>query len=97
MGVNRKCPKCGSTHVQLSSQKNKMGWGCLGMIFFGIFYFMHIFMKWAVGLMLFIFVDWYMAIIKAAQNKGYVWQSKKWFSGKKQMFFCHDCGNNFSA
>lgn len=97
MGVNRKCPKCGSNKVQLSSQKSKMGWGCLGAILFGVFYFMHIMIKWMIGFVVFIIWDWYMYLIKAVQRKGYVWQSKKWFSGKKQVFFCHDCGYSFNA
>ena len=36
MSVNRKCPKCGSEKVQLSSTKSKHG--CLFLLLFGIFY-----------------------------------------------------------
>ena len=95
MGVNRTCPKCGSTKVQLSNERSKNG--CLWFVLFGIWYIMWIMMKWVVGLMIFMCYDWWMAIVKAATQKGHVWQCKKWFSGKKQIYFCHDCGYNFRA
>ena len=53
--------------------------------------------KWIIGLMIFVLYDWWMAIIKACMGKGHVWQSKKWFSGVKRIFYCHDCGYNFKA
>lgn len=95
MALNIKCPKCGSTKVQLSSEKSKHG--CLWMILFGIWYFMWIMAKWFVGMMIFLCYDWWMAIIKKSTGKGYVWQSKGWFSTKKRIYFCHDCGHNFRA
>ena len=36
MAINRKCPKCGSTKVQLSNERSKHG--CLFVILFGIWY-----------------------------------------------------------
>ena len=95
MGINRKCPKCGGCKVQLSNEASKHG--CLWTIMFGFVYLMWVMVKWMIGLMLLFCLDWWMAIMKASQKKGYVWQSKKWFSGKKQIYFCHDCGYNFRA
>ncbi len=95
MGVNVKCPKCGSTKVQLSNEMSKHG--CLWTVLFGIYYFIWIMIKWCIGLMLFICYDWWMAIVKKSSGKGHVWQSKRWFSNRRRIFFCHDCGHNFRA
>lgn len=95
MSVNVKCPKCGGTHVQMSSERGKHG--CLWTALFGFYYLFWIMIKWCIGFLVFIFYDWWMAIIKKAQSKGYVWQSKRWFSNKKHVFYCHDCGYNFKA
>ena len=95
MGVNVKCPKCGSTKVQLSNEMSKHG--CLWTVLFGLYYFVWIMMKWCIGLMIFICYDWWMAIIKKSSGKGHVWQSKRWFSNRRRIFFCHDCGHNFRA
>ncbi len=95
MSVNVKCPKCGSTHVQLSNERGKHG--CLWTVLFGFYYLIWVIIKWCIGFCIFLFYDWWMAIIKKAQNKGYVWQSKRWFSNKKRIFYCHDCGYNFKA
>ena len=43
MAVNVKCPKCGSTKVQLSNEMSKHG--CLWTVLFGIYYFMWIMIK----------------------------------------------------
>ena len=93
MAINVKCPKCGSTKVQLSDETSKHG--CLWTVLFGIPYFIWIMIKWCIGLMLFICYDWWMAIIKKSSLKGHVWQSKRWFSNRRRIFFCHDCGHNF--
>ena len=95
MAVNRKCPRCGSTRVQLSNERSKHG--CLWTILFGIYYIFWVIIKWIIGLLVFIFWDWWVAIIKTASGRGHVWQSKKWFSGRKYIFYCHDCGYNFRA
>lgn len=95
MAVNRKCPKCGSNHVQLSNERSKHG--CVWAILFGIYYFVWIMVKWMIGCFVFMFYDWWMAIIKACRGKGHVWRCKNWFSGKKRVFYCHDCGYNFKA
>ena len=93
MAVNVKCPKCGSTKVQLSNEMSKHG--CLWTVLFGIYYFMWIMIKWCIGLMIFICYDWWMAIVKKSSGKGHVWQSKRWFSNRRRIFFCHDCGAFF--
>ena len=96
MAINLKCPKCGSEHVQLSNERSKHG--CLWFVLFGLWYVLYVVcVRWMIGLMLLICYDWWMAIIKKAQGKGYVWQCRKWFSGKKRVFYCHDCGYNFRA
>ncbi|MBE6577718.1 MAG: hypothetical protein E7653_06230 [Ruminococcaceae bacterium] len=95
MGLNRKCPKCGSEKVQLSDTTKKHG--CLWFILLGWIYILWMFFKWMIGFMVLICLDWWMAIIKKSQNKGYVWKSKRWFSGKTQYYYCHDCGHNFKA
>jgi hypothetical protein len=84
MAMNKKCPKCGSAHVQMSEEKSKHG--CLFTILFGIYYIMLVMFKWMIGLLILICYDWWMAIIKAVRKKGFVWQSKKWFSGKKRTY-----------
>ena len=93
MGINRKCPKCGSNKVQLSNERSKHG--CLWFLLLGWIYVFWVICKWMIGFMIFMCWDWWVAIIKAVMNKGHVWQSKKWFSGKKQVYYCHDCGYNF--
>lgn len=95
MALNRKCPKCGGTRVQLSNVQSKHG--CLWLILFGWLYFFWIMFKWMIGLMILCCYDWWMAIIQSTQQKGHVWQSKKWFSGSRKTYYCHDCGYNFNA
>ena len=95
MAVNRKCPKCGSTKVQLSNERSKHG--CLFVILFGIWYIMWLMIRWCIGFMILLCYDWWMSMIAKSKGKGYVWQSKKWFSNNKKIYYCHDCGNNFRA
>ena len=95
MGLNRKCPKCGSEKVQLSDNVKKHG--CLWLILFGFYYIALVMFKWMIGFMFLIFIDSWMSIVKAVQKKGYVWQSRKWFSGKIRYYYCHECGYNFKA
>lgn len=95
MAINVKCPKCGSTKVQLSNESKNHG--CFWFIIFGIYYFFWVMIKWTIGMMIFMLYDWWMAIIKTASGKGHVWQSKKWFSGRSKIYYCHDCGHNFRA
>jgi len=90
-----KCPRCGGTNVQLSNQSSKHG--CIWFILFGAYYLAWLAVKWTIGLMFLLFIDWWMAIIKAALNKGYVWHSSKWFSFSKKTYYCHNCGYNFRA
>lgn len=95
MAINVKCPKCGGTNVQLSNVSKKHG--CFWMLLFGIYYFMWLMIKWMIGFCILICVDWWMAIIKKSQGKGYIWRSKGWFSGKRNIYYCHDCGHNFKS
>ena len=49
MALNQKCPKCGSTHVQLSNIESKHG--CFWFILFGWIYLIWILIKWCIGIM----------------------------------------------
>ena len=96
MAINKKCPKCGSEHVQLSNERNNRH-GCLMTMIFGAWYVAVVFFRWTIGMMIFMCYDWWMCIIKKIQKKGHVWQCRKWFSGNKRIYYCHDCGYNFKA
>jgi hypothetical protein len=95
MAINRKCPKCGGSRVQLSNERSKHG--CLWTLLLGWIYICWMLIKWTIGLCVFMVWDWWMAIVHACMKKGHVWQCMKWFSGKKRIFYCHDCGYNFKA
>lgn len=95
MSLNVKCPKCGSTSVQLSNVSSKHG--CFWFILFGCYYLVWIFIKWMIGLMVLVCLDWWMAIVKAIMGKGYIWKCKRWFSGTKKVYYCHECGYNFKG
>ena len=95
MAINRKCPKCGSERVQLSNERSKHG--CFWFLVFGIYYIFFLMFKWTVGMFIFIFYDSWMSIVNKSSNKGYIWHCRKWFSGNKRIFYCHECGYNFKA
>ena len=95
MAINVKCPKCGSTNVQLSNERSKHGF--LWLVLFGIYYLVWLVCRWIIGLLMFFIYDWWMAIIKKIRNKGHVWQCKRWFSNKRRIYYCHNCGYNFRA
>jgi hypothetical protein len=95
MGINKKCPKCGSTKVQLQIQKSKHA--LIWFILFGIWWGMWVMCKWCIGVMIWKFWDWWMALIKKSQDKGYVYKSAGWFSGQKRIYYCHNCGYNFKG
>ncbi len=93
MGVNTKCPKCGSEKVQCSNERSKNG--CFWFIIFGWWYVILLMFKWMIGFIVLLCWDWWMALVKKNSGKGYIWKSRKWFSGKKKIYYCHDCGHNF--
>lgn len=95
MAIRKKCPQCGGTRVQLTNESSKHG--CLWTVLFGIYYICYVLIKWSVGLCILVLFDWWMAIIKAACGKGYVWKSRRFFSNRRQLYYCHDCGYNFRA
>ena len=94
-GLNKQCPNCGSHKVQLSSEKSKHGF--LWFILFGLWYGMWWLFKAMLALMVLTCWDWWFAIIKKSQNKGYVWLSKRMVENHTKVYYCHDCGNNFRA
>lgn len=95
MGLDIKCPKCGSTRVQLSEERGKHG--CLYFILFGSLYIIYLIFKWTVAFCILILFDWWIAIIKAIMGKGYVWKSLSLFSSRRKLYYCHSCGHNFRA
>lgn len=95
MAMNQQCPRCGSNRVQLSNIESKRG--CLWFVLFGIFYLIWLPIKWMIGLTIFFVWDWWMSMIYKSQGKGYVWKSKRWFSGRKKAYYCHDCAYNFKG
>ena len=95
MALNVKCPKCGSTKVQLSNESSKHG--CLFTILFGFYYLGWLMIRWMIGFMILVCFDWWMAIIQAVRGNGYVWQGLRWFSNRRKVYFCHECGTNFRA
>ncbi len=86
------CPKCGSTHVQISQEKKH---GFIYFLFFGIFFIIWRFIKFIAGIFAFLLLDWWLAIIFKISKKNYVWKSKKLMTGKRKLCYCHDCGHNF--
>ena len=95
MAKQMQCPKCGSTKVQLSNVESSKG--CIYFLVFGWIYLVLIPIKWCIGIAVFAFIDWWMAIVKKGQGKGYVYKCRRWFSGKRKMYYCHDCSHNFKG
>lgn len=95
MSINKKCPKCGSEKVQLTNENKKHG--VLWFILFSIPYACWWLFKATCALCVLILWDWWMAIIKKKQGKGYTWISKRMISNKSQTFYCHECNHNFRA
>lgn len=95
MALNAKCPKCGSERVQMSAESKNHGF--LKLVFFGIFYILWLLIKCVIGLMILILYDWWMAIVHNSNGKGHVWLSRRWFVGKRRIYYCHDCGHNFKT
>ena len=95
MSINKRCPKCGSDHVQLSNERSKHG--CLWTILFGIYYISWLIIKWMIGAVVFLLWDWWTLIVDKIRKKGHIWQCRKWFSGNKRVYYCHNCGYNFKA
>lgn len=91
--MNRHCPRCGSYRVQLAAVESNHG--CLWLFLFGWAYVFWVVIKWCIGFLLLVYLDWWMAIIKNAMGKGYVWKCKRWFTGRRRHYYCHDCFYNF--
>lgn len=93
MALDTKCPKCGSDRVQMSAESENHG--CLKLIFFGVFYILWLLIKCVIGLLVLVLYDWWMAIVHNCNGKGHVWLSRRWFTGKRRFYYCHDCSHNF--
>ena len=97
MPRNRKCPNCGSENVLLNVADEENANGCLWFFLFGIVYIFWVLAKWTVGLIILCTYDWWMALAKSREQKGYVWKSERWFSGKRKSYFCQDCSHYFKS
>ena len=95
MALNVKCPKCGSTEVQITSVDGSKG--LLWFILFGWFYLILLPIKWMIGLAVLICIDSWMSFLKKKEGVGYIWKCKRWFSGKRKTYYCHSCHNNFKG
>ena len=93
MSINPTCPKCGSNRVQLTMEKRSRGF--LWFLFFGVFYIIWVMLKWVIGIAVFMWYDWWMALVDRARGKQHVWAAKRFFTGRRQTYFCHDCCHNF--
>lgn len=95
MGVNKKCPRCGSTKTQLSTERSKHGF--LWLLLFGMFFICWWLIKACVALMVLIYWDWWFALIQKSRGKGYVWVSKRIIENRSKVYYCHNCSHNFRA
>lgn len=95
MGLNQRCPKCGSDHVQISDIQKKHG--CFWYLIFGWWFIIWRIVKMFIGVFVFFCFDWWLAIIAKVRNKGYVWKSRRWFSGRTKTYYCHECHHNFKG
>ncbi len=93
MSLNSRCPRCGSENTQLSAETRTRG--CLWLIAFGWYYVAFVALKWFVGVMLFLFIDWWLAIIFACIRRPYRWTCRRFFTGRRRYYFCHNCGHNY--
>lgn len=95
MGINVRCPECGGSDIQVLGESDKPG--CFRLIIFEIPYFAFMMVRWCIGLCVLIFWDLCISIVCKIRGKGYVWRSKKWFSNRRKVYFCHNCGHTFRA
>ena len=93
MSLNPKCPKCGSNKVILTNENSKHSF--LWFILLGWLWVMWWFVKAMAALIVLVYFDWWYAMIKKNQNKGYVWLSKRIIQNKSKTFHCNKCNNNF--
>ncbi len=93
MSLNPKCPRCGGTRAVLTTENKRHG--CFWLLLFGIYYVIWSIIRWIIGLLIFILIDWWMFLLKHLMGKGYVMKCKRWFSPWRRYFYCPDCGTNF--
>ena len=79
--------------VQLSNEESSHG--CLWFLLLGWLYLLVVLIRWYIGFMVLVCIDWWMALLKKTEDKGYVWKCKRWFTGRKKTYYCHDCSHNF--
>lgn len=95
--INKLCPSCGSNRVQLSNEETHHH-GFFWWLFFGwyacLVYYMF---KWTIGLMVFCLWDIWAYFVDKTKGVGHVWICRRFFSSKKRIYYCHDCGLNFRA
>ena len=89
------CPNCGSTNVR-SEQKQiinnnvkiKRGNGCLWWLLLGWLYILYIAVKWFFKILYFIFIGWWVALIK---------KNKKSEESRTVVHICQDCGHKWET
>ena len=87
MAKDVRCRQCDSTNVELYDE-NKRG---LSLVVFEVWCFARLLYRWVCGTILLVGYDWWMAIAR----RGHIWQSKRQFTGKGRVYYCHNCGNSF--
>lgn len=93
MPINPKCPKCGSSKVKLTAERSRHN--LIWFIIFGFFWCIWWCLKAVLAFYVLIFFDWWFAIVKKNQGKGYVWLSKRILQNKSRLYYCTKCGHNF--
>jgi len=93
MSINPKCPNCGSKDVQLTTEMSKHS--VLWFVLFGWLWLLWWLFKAMIALYVLILFDWWYAIIKKSQNKGYVWISKRIMQNRSKTYHCNKCKKNF--
>lgn len=88
-----RCPRCGSTRVQLTTVRG--GHGCLWFLLLGWYYVIWVIIRWCIGFLVLCYWDWWVAIIQALRRKGYAWKCRRFFRGTTKYYYCHKCSRNF--
>ncbi len=81
--------------MQLTTDTGKHG--CLYLFLFGWVYLAWLLLKWTLALLVLVYYDWWMALVKMLIGKRHIWVSLCMFSFRRKTYYCHSCGYNFRA
>lgn len=95
METRVKCPKCGSLNGDSEKQGISLR-GCLLFLIFRELYIAIYLYRFLFALLLFLLIDWWMAIYKHFKKEEYTWVSKK-IMRRKRKYICRCCGYHFKA